>query len=72
NLTPVPRHGYRLGVPLPGHYAEVLNTDAEVYGGGNLGNAGGVTAEDQPWMGQPHSVVITLPPLSCLIFRPQR
>ena len=40
NLTPVPRHGYRIGVPRPGRYQEMLNTDAAVYGGSNLGNGG--------------------------------
>ena len=69
NFTPVPRHGFRIGVPEGGFHEEILNTDAEVYGGSNLGNGGGVTAEDQPWMGQPHSLAITLPPLACVVFR---
>jgi 1,4-alpha-glucan branching enzyme len=67
NMTPVPRHGYRLGVPSSGTWAEVLNTDAATYGGGNLGNAGGVEAEPAPSHGLPHSVVLTLPPLSMLL-----
>jgi 1,4-alpha-glucan branching enzyme len=71
NLTPVPRHHYRLGAPVAGHYNEMMNTDAETYGGSNMGNAGGVTAEQQAWMDQPYSIEITLPPLSCVILRPQ-
>ncbi len=70
NLTPVPRHGYRLGVPQSGFYREVLNTDAEVYGGSNTGNGGGVQAEDVAWMDQPHSVRLTVPALSCLVLQP--
>jgi len=71
NLTPVPREGYRLGVPQPGFYREALNTDAEVYGGSNLGNGGGVHSENVAWMDQAQSIVITLPPLSCVVFRPE-
>ncbi|MDQ6981620.1 MAG: alpha amylase C-terminal domain-containing protein, partial [Mariprofundus sp.] len=70
NLTPVPRNDYRLGVPVAGRYTEIMNTDAEVYGGSNIGNAGGVNSEDRAWMGQPHSIPVTLPPLSCVILRP--
>ena len=46
NFTPVPRYGYRIGVPLPGYYRERLNTDAALYGGANIGNGGGVSAEE--------------------------
>jgi hypothetical protein len=46
----------------PGFYAEVLNTDGAAYGGSNLGNGGGILSEPFPWHGQPHSVVLTLPP----------
>jgi len=70
NMTPVPRVNYRIGVPNPGSYHEIMNTDSEAYGGSNMGNGGGVTAEDHAWMGLPYSVSITLPPLSCVIFRP--
>src|SRR5262249_23222311 len=45
NFTPVPRHGYRIGVPRPGYYREALNSDAAMYGGSNVGNGGGVMAE---------------------------
>jgi len=71
NLTPVPHHNYRLGVPEPGVYCEVMNTDSELYGGSNLGNAGGVETEERPWMNQPHSGSMGLPPLSCVILRPE-
>jgi 1,4-alpha-glucan branching enzyme len=59
----VPRYGYRIGVPLPGFYEEAINTDAEVYGGGNVGNMGGLRAEEAPCHGHPYSLVLTLPPL---------
>jgi 1,4-alpha-glucan branching enzyme len=72
NFTPVPRVGYRVGVPVAGFYTEVLNTDGAVYGGSNLGNAGGVMSEPRPWHGQPHSVVLTLPPLGTLWLHPSR
>ena len=71
NLTPVPRHGYRLGVPLPGLWRELLNSDARDYGGAGLGNHGGVRASDQGAHGHPCSLVLTLPPLSTLMFRPE-
>lgn len=67
NFTPVPRQGYRIGVPRPGFYREACNSDAEIYGGGNLGNYGGVATEPIPWMNQAHSLCLTLPPLAGLI-----
>ena len=68
NLTPVPRHDYRIGVPLPGKYREVLNSDAEIYGGGNLGNGSrAIQTEDWPWMNRPHSLSLTLPPLAGIV-----
>jgi 1,4-alpha-glucan branching enzyme len=70
NLTPVPRQGYRLGVPKGGEYLEIMNTDAEIYGGSNMGNAGKVVASEEPWMGQSHSIWVTLPPLACVVLRP--
>ena len=63
NLSPVPRSGFRVGLPAPGTYKEVLNTDAEAYGGTNVGNMGKVVAEPTPWHGLDHSAMITLPPL---------
>lgn len=70
NLTPVPRERYRMGVPTGGYYRELLNSDAEVYGGSNMGNGGGVQAEETAWHGQPFSVVVTLPPLAAIFFKP--
>ena len=68
HFTPVARRNYRIGVPLPGFYAERVNTDAEKYGGANIGNEGGVTAVDEPMHGRPHSLSLTLPPLATVIF----
>ena len=72
NLTPVPRLRYRVGLPRPGAWRELLNSDAAVYGGSNMGNAGGVTAADKPCHNQPCSAEFILPPLSILVFRPER
>ena len=69
NATPVIRERYRLGVPGGGFYQEVLNTDAEAYGGSNVGNYGGVHAEQVPWQGQSHSIVLRLPPLAVSGFK---
>ncbi|HKN85594.1 MAG TPA: alpha amylase C-terminal domain-containing protein, partial [Nitrospiraceae bacterium] len=71
NFTPVPREQYRIGVPALGWYRELLNSDAAIYGGSNMGNGGGRQAEDLPWHGQPHSLLVTLPPLSVLFFKRQ-
>jgi 1,4-alpha-glucan branching enzyme len=71
NFTPVVREAYRVGVPAPGFYREVLNTDAAVYGGSNTGNCGGVQAEPVPWLGRPYSLNLRLPPLGALFFKPQ-
>ncbi|MFN7224889.1 MAG: 1,4-alpha-glucan branching protein GlgB [Paracoccaceae bacterium] len=65
NMTPVDRQ-YRVGLPVGGHWAELLNTDSDVYGGGNRGNLGGVTAEKVPWHGRPYSALLSLPPLSAV------
>lgn len=67
NFTPVPRHAYRIGVPTPGSYRELFNSDATRYGGSNLGNNAGIQSENVPWMNQQHSIVLTLPPLAGLI-----
>ena len=69
NATPVPRHAYRVGAPGEGWYEEILNTDAETYGGSNVGNYGGLHAESIPWQGQSHSLNLTLPPLSTIAFK---
>jgi 1,4-alpha-glucan branching enzyme len=65
NMTPVQRR-YRLGLPQAGLWREVLNTDAEAYGGGNRGNLGGVTTDKTPWHGQTQSADLTLPPLTAI------
>jgi len=68
NLTPVPRHGYRIGVPLPGRYRELLNSDSKFYGGSNVGNGGeSLLAEERPWMDRPYSLALTLPPLAGIV-----
>ena len=59
-------------MPEAGHYREVINTDAEVYGGSNVGNQGGVDTEDIPTHGYEHSVSLVLPPLACLILKLER
>jgi 1,4-alpha-glucan branching enzyme len=71
NFTPVPREEYRIGVPFGGHYGERLNTDASLYGGSNLGNYGGVTAEELSSHGRPYSLRLTLPPLATVILEHQ-
>jgi 1,4-alpha-glucan branching enzyme len=64
NLTPVPRTSYRLGLPRPGRWRELVNSDSGFYGGSDVGNLGGVEAEPLGWGGQPFSAELTLPPLS--------
>ncbi|SDL64355.1 1,4-alpha-glucan branching protein GlgB [Pseudomonas indica] len=70
NFTPVVRHGYRVGVPLAGHWMEVLNSDAECYAGSNVGNAGGVLTDIIESHGESVSLSLNLPPLGVLILRP--
>ncbi len=72
NLTPVPRHNYRLGLPRAGRWREVLNSDAASYGGSNVGNLGGVISDDFKWHNQSYSALFTLPPLSVVVFQPER
>ncbi len=69
NLTPIPRHDYRLGLPAAGDWEEALNSDSEHYGGSNLGNLGAIRAEETSWHGQPASARLSLPPLAALILR---
>jgi 1,4-alpha-glucan branching enzyme len=69
NLTPVPRHGYRIGVPKAGLYRELINTDASCYGGSNAGNFGGIQSDNSPCHALPHSLTLTLPPLSVLLLK---
>jgi len=69
NFTPVPREGYRVGVPHGGYWREVLNSDAGIYGGGNIGNRGGLEARLEPAHGRPCHLNLRIPPLGCLIFK---
>ncbi len=69
NFTPIPREGYRIGVPAPGYYAEILNSDAALYGGSNVGNGGGVQSDAVAMHGFDQSVSLTLPPLGCLYLK---
>ena len=72
NLTPVLRTHYRVGLSRPGHWREILNSDAAIYGGSNVGNLGGVTTDEYSVHGQPYSAAFTLPPLSILVFAHER
>jgi len=69
NFTPVPQMGYRVGVPHPGFYSELLNSDSAAYGGSNLGNAGGLPADEIEWQGQPYSILLTIPPLGVVYLK---
>jgi len=68
NATPVVRGGYRIGVPKEGIYQEILNTDADTYGGSNVGNLEGIASAPIPWQGRDHSILIELPPLAVVGF----
>jgi 1,4-alpha-glucan branching enzyme len=68
NFTPTVLPGYRLGVPKPGFYREVLNTDAGIYGGSNVGAEGGAFAQQVPAHGRPYSIELTVPPLATSFF----
>jgi 1,4-alpha-glucan branching enzyme len=69
NFTPMPRHFYRVGVPASGKWYEILNTDAAIYGGGNVGNYGSVEAEPVWQHDHPYSLQLTLPPLATIVLR---
>ncbi len=70
NFTPVPREEYVVGVPREGGYTEILNSDAAIYGGSNMGNGGFVASRSDPAHGHAHSLRLTLPPLSCVVLKP--
>jgi 1,4-alpha-glucan branching enzyme len=72
NFTPVPRQMYGIGVPDEGFYREVLNTDSALFGGSNMGNAGGVTSSPIARHGRHHSIAITVPPLAVVAFRHEK
>ncbi len=68
NFTPVPRHNFRIGVPRAGDYRELINSDMSQYGGSGLHNSSSpIQAEERPWMNQPYSLEITLPPLAAVV-----
>src|SRR5262249_27565339 len=70
NFTPVVRQNYRVGVPLAGRWLERLNTDAEFYGGSNVGNSGIVESQSVAWHGRPASILLTPPPLATIVLQP--
>ncbi|MBA3881873.1 MAG: 1,4-alpha-glucan branching protein GlgB [Chthoniobacterales bacterium] len=72
NATPQVLHGYRIGAPEPGFYREIINTDAETYGGTNVGNMGGLEADATPWQARTHSLIIEVPPLATVAFKLER
>ena len=71
NFTPVVRQNYRIGVPRPGRWRELVNSDATIYGGSGVGNFGGADASSPAAHGRPFSLCLTLPPLALMIFKPE-
>jgi 1,4-alpha-glucan branching enzyme len=69
NMTPAPRHHYRIGVPQPGYWREIANTDSRFYGGSDMGNDGGVATTADAAHGEPQSLDLTLPPLATIMLR---
>ena len=69
NMTPVPRHHYRIGVSRAGAWREIVNTDSQFYGGSNVGNDGAVYTVENPSHGEPQSLELTLPPLATIMLR---
>jgi 1,4-alpha-glucan branching enzyme len=69
NFTPVPRRGYRIGLQRAGRWSEILNTDASIYGGSNVGNNGAVVTESIASHGKAQSALVTLPPLATIVLR---
>jgi 1,4-alpha-glucan branching enzyme len=69
NFTPVVRYGYRVGVPEPGYYREILNSDSSHYWGSNVGNAGGIYTDSNPFHGYEQSLALTLPPLATIMLK---
>jgi len=70
NFTPVPRHNYQIGAPAEGHWRELLNSDAQMYGGSGQGNLGGIDAAPVGRHGHRHSLTLTLPPLAAIFLKP--
>jgi 1,4-alpha-glucan branching enzyme len=71
NLSPVPREGYRLGLPRATRWREAINTDSQYYGGSDVGNLGVIEPEPIPWHNQPVSALLTLPPLGAVWLTPE-
>jgi 1,4-alpha-glucan branching enzyme len=69
NFTPIARFNYRIGVPTAGFYRELMNSDAAIYGGSDVGNGGGLGSEPTPAHGFFHSLRLTIPPLGCLLLK---
>jgi 1,4-alpha-glucan branching enzyme len=70
NFTPVPRYEYQIGVPEEGEYWEILNSDAQNYGGSDVGNGGGpLYTKAVEWMNRPYSLTLTLPPLGGIVLK---
>jgi 1,4-alpha-glucan branching enzyme len=72
NFSATPHLEYRVGLPAAGHWREVVNTDAAVYGGSGVGNLGAIEAVAEPWHGQPASATLALPPLGVLWLSPDQ
>jgi 1,4-alpha-glucan branching enzyme len=72
NFTPVPRSGYRIGLPWPGDYDEIFNSDSQYYGGSDVGNYSRTGAEARAWMNRAYSASVTVPPLGAIILAPAR
>jgi 1,4-alpha-glucan branching enzyme len=70
NFTPVPRHNVLVGIPQGGRWLELLNSDAQEYGGSGVGNWGSVEAQPVPWHGRPRLLTLSVPPLGCLYLAP--
>jgi len=72
NFTPLPHQAYRIGYPEGGEYREIFNSDAEMFGGSNMGNGGRIFAVAEPSHGRAASANVIIPPLSVLVFKPAR
>jgi 1,4-alpha-glucan branching enzyme len=72
NFTPIPRLGYRVGVPWAGQWREILNSDARLYGGADMGNLGETASQPMPMHGRPNSLSLTVPPLGAIFLKSVR